>query len=533
MKGYKLVKEHQGHFDIKHPDGSVFQVAKHALSLGMMSQLAKMPKHMDEGGDTSMDAPESYYGAPSLPSNPFSFGQDNPYPDLTGQQAPAQSQMGPPAAPVEVPQTDVSQTPPPGMSIAATDPTGIAIQNQPQIAAPPDQSQDPRMQDYGIQGAADSQKKALQEEADARKTAAQSQQDILAAQQNDLKSRNETFEKRMADFDSQNQAIQQGISSNKIDPNRIWNNADTGSKIGMAISLIIGGMGSGGRADNNAALNVMNNAISRDIDAQKANLGTQKSLLEANFQGQHNMMAAENATRINMLQAVKGQLDSAAAKGGGGIAQARADQAKAGIDQQLAQLHQGQAMFMRAQSMFGPGAAGGNGTQPDGVDVNRLRAMSALSGTPGAPSKEDFGKTMDEYQKYQKMTSLVDNLHDAYDQVDKLQNAGDRLNPLNAYQSRAQINKIKAEYSAQLAKALEGRATPQDIDSFMEQFPGLLENKTTRATGLNNMENSIKAEFGKFPYMTSTGVLNPNNPYIQTTADVKNKFKKIGSMASK
>ena len=60
------------------------------------------------------------------------------------------------------------------------------------------------------------------------------------------------------------------VRSTKIDPNKYWNDKSTGEKIMSAIALVLGGIGGGmtGRGGN-AALDVMNNAISRDVEADR------------------------------------------------------------------------------------------------------------------------------------------------------------------------------------------------------------------------------------------------------------------------
>lgn len=72
------------------------------------------------------------------------------------------------------------------------------------------------------------------------------------------------------------------INNSKIDPNRMWQNMDTGNRIaaGLAIALgSIGGVmtGQGG----NAAMSVIDKAIDRDIDAQKSALENKRTALSA------------------------------------------------------------------------------------------------------------------------------------------------------------------------------------------------------------------------------------------------------------
>ncbi len=74
-----------------------------------------------------------------------------------------------------------------------------------------------------------------------------------------------------------------------IDPNRYWQNSSTASKIGAALAVGLGEFGSTlAHRGTNTALEIINGAINRDMDAQKANLSKNLQLtqMKANKLGQ-------------------------------------------------------------------------------------------------------------------------------------------------------------------------------------------------------------------------------------------------------
>lgn len=86
---------------------------------------------------------------------------------------------------------------------------------------------------------------------------------------------------------SYEQTIQQiNDPSMKVNPNRYWEEKSTGSKIAAAIGLFFSGLGGNGEA----ALQTIDRAIQRDIQAQQANINSKRQGLTAQAQGQLNLM---------------------------------------------------------------------------------------------------------------------------------------------------------------------------------------------------------------------------------------------------
>lgn len=63
-----------------------------------------------------------------------------------------------------------------------------------------------------------------------------------------------------------------------IDPNRYWHDMNAGQRVGVVLGMLLSGIGSGLLRTQNAAERVIQNAIQRDIAAQRADLGKVRSL---------------------------------------------------------------------------------------------------------------------------------------------------------------------------------------------------------------------------------------------------------------
>lgn len=167
-----------------------------------------------------------------------------------------------------------------------------------------------------------------------------------------------TFQQHEQDLNQERQSFIDDIRNQHIDPNHYMGSMDTGKKIATGIGLILGGMGSGLTHQANPVLQMLNNNIDRDIDAQKANLGKSQSLLQANLHQYGNLIDATNATRIQMHDIVGSGLDAAAARAQAPAARAAALQAKGLLQQQVAplvyQLNMRRTLMGIAQGGAGP-----------------------------------------------------------------------------------------------------------------------------------------------------------------------------------
>jgi hypothetical protein len=105
----------------------------------------------------------------------------------------------------------------------------------------------------------------------------------------------------------------QFMAQNKIDPNHYVESMGTGKKVGTALSLFLGGLGTinGG---TNPALDFLNRQIDRDIDAQKARSEQARTVYGAYKDLYGEGVAANNATKATMLDIYTHQANQVAAQ---------------------------------------------------------------------------------------------------------------------------------------------------------------------------------------------------------------------------
>lgn len=202
----------------------------------------------------------------------------------------------------------------------------------------------------------DAQKQAILESAAVEKAQAdemaQAYQEIQARQESIKK----TYEEKLAAAQKRGDGLKQEIKDQKIDPRGFWNKKDTSGKISAGIAIMLSGIGQGLAGGQNMAMQVIDKAIDRDIDAQKAELGKKQSLMSMYVQEGHDLQAAYQLAKADLLDATSTQLKMTASKFAGAKAQAVAQSQSGALDVQAAQLRmqvmaQGQEMAMRGVQM--------------------------------------------------------------------------------------------------------------------------------------------------------------------------------------
>ncbi len=161
-----------------------------------------------------------------------------------------------------------------------------------------------------------------------------------------------SYQQHYGELDKERQAFVQDLQNQHIDPQHYLNSMGTMGKIKTALGLIVGGFG--GR--NNEASKFLDDQITRDIDAQKMELGKKENLLSANMRQFGNLKDATDMTRVMQMDIVSNMLKGQAAKFQGQISGQRALQQAGQLDQSasamLGQLAM-RKMFMGAMQSGG------------------------------------------------------------------------------------------------------------------------------------------------------------------------------------
>lgn len=177
--------------------------------------------------------------------------------------------------------------------------------------------------------------------AKAQEESQKKQAEIYARQEEERQRIQDVHADNLAKLDQESKTLFDNYMSGKIDPNRVWNSMSTGNKVLAGISVLLGGLSQGlTGGKSNPAMDVIDAAIDRDIDAQKANLGKYGSLLSFNMQKYNRLDTAMAATRLNLLDITQAQINQSAAKMNSKIAIDQAAMANAELEVKKNQLKQ-------------------------------------------------------------------------------------------------------------------------------------------------------------------------------------------------
>lgn len=317
MAGVKVSKEDEKFFYLQSPAGKELKVAKQGLGKerqevyrSLISQPAEVPaqtpapKQNDLLGDPDFNfsgRPERILSARELVQPQMTPVSANVPPNpLAGMQAGIGDVMTP-ARPAGTPEPDTTPNIPVGAGMPSMIPAQANVTETVVPGVPIDaELKKDVMKGFDLQ--AEAAKKQIEAQTDFQKAYAQQQAELqtqLAETNSQLdlieQQREQAFNDTQAEFQSTIQKMQEA----KIDPDRIYGGS-TGKRVLAGIAIAMGAMGralTGG--STNAALQIINNAIDRDIAAQEKEiqkLGTQASL-------QRQMLADIDTKYDNKLQA--------------------------------------------------------------------------------------------------------------------------------------------------------------------------------------------------------------------------------------
>lgn len=322
---YNLIDENETHF-VLHDGNESFPVAKFGLDDTTMGRIRSLPMGYADGGMVE-PMPMAEYDPTGLYTPPQPDFQVAPSavtgPDFTtatgmGAGAPVGmpiqqsvmpetvSQLG-----LNVPQEAIAQPAPlPGAQPAV--PSYLDYMNQFMAGQKQQGYELPSEYAQGYQTMLD----ASRQQADASAQAALEQQKIYEQQVKDIQLNEIARQKQEQAVQGELDKLKTDIATQKIDPTRVWSNMSTGNRVMAAISIFLGGVAGGMQGTDNKALGIINNAIDKDIDAQKAELGKKQNLLSINLQKYRNIQDAAAATKAQLMAVTQAQVAATAAKAG-------------------------------------------------------------------------------------------------------------------------------------------------------------------------------------------------------------------------
>lgn len=358
---YNFVSEDDKSFKLSNGD-SEFSVAKYGLDDGFMEQLRALPRAYQNGGMVEKPEPSAIESTlrAQTPINDIVESIAAPVGEAVqmGLQAPTSRALSFPAY------GEFGGQPPPFAGPVTPTPTPFtpeAPPGRPPLIAPSNQPPDSATQMPGyydmmqrlmqevpgkqpeipsdMSVAYEEMKKASMMDATAKADAALEQQRILDESAKDLQLEQLRFDTRMNALTEEQQKLTNDVQTAKIDPTRIYDNMSTGNRVLAGISILLGGLGQGlTGAKSNPAMDVINNAIDRDIDAQKANLGKKQNLLSINLAKMGDLRNALAATKMQMMTVANTQVQAQAMKAGSKSALAAAQMFQGQMDLDMSKL---------------------------------------------------------------------------------------------------------------------------------------------------------------------------------------------------
>jgi len=292
-EGYKKISTDEKSTTLESKNGHKVVIAHNGLSKKMLHELSKMPEYKKEGGmvykTTAGKELADYLGV-----NPTEENEPEKV-DPAGTIDPAIATPPVTSAP---PVTSVAP-PAPVPPVADSEPTAtdesIARAGLPQVVR------------------ADAYEKSIIDEVRAKQQAAQAE---VEAENAKILAQNQyaaDVEAIKVDINDKRQRIMKDRGDGHIKQPDIWGSRTTGGKIGLALSMLLGGLGAGLAGGTNPVIDMLDKEVDRGLDIQKANLAENNRLLDANSQEYKDRVAGAQMTKLNRLDDLKAQVEKMAA----------------------------------------------------------------------------------------------------------------------------------------------------------------------------------------------------------------------------
>lgn len=308
-------------------------------------------------------------------------------------------------------------------------------------------------------------------------------------------------------------------SNMDVDPNRFFHDKSTANKIVGGIGVFLGGLSLQGGP--NQALGMIENAINRDVDAQKSNIAKEGNVLTMKRGMYQDMLSrfgderqAENATKIAMLQAAQAKAAAIGSKMQGAENLLRLTTLNNDIEMKKAQFKLEMAQradLLHAQDSLygsGDGASGGMSDQfrnsfrvmrvlnPEQADKLEQRYVNGIGFEGIATSTERAKKLSEESANVKNAVSTIDRIREIG------QKSGREFLPTEA---KAEAEQLKSMLQGMIRTEIVGPgaisegewklldrvvANPTDVS----QLNAMKMMETLKRTMVNSVQNKARAE---------------------------------------
>jgi len=356
QSGFKKVSEDEKGAVLEHVNGHKINIAKSGLNKKQLRQLEKLPLHQADGTEDEIVAPKQpeklYSEVPAEAqsvgariaedlkaemmqgaANATSVETGEPIQKFAGREPVQKAPMPVPLYGSMVPYADQPTNVPgqeyaaqkekeyadyqqqqkqlgqlegklPGIEAGSTvitdksveEPKAFAAERQPQAAV--------QIQAPAVQAAPPAVQPAA-----AQPTVAQAPQPALS---NELEIQNQLYLKNLQDLEVARQKDKELLT--KLEPKKVFSDASLGNKILMAISAIAGGIGAGLTGRENAALKALDDAFTRDYEAQKQERADKLNLHKLHMESLKDEMSARLQVMANMKNVAIAKMEEAEGK---------------------------------------------------------------------------------------------------------------------------------------------------------------------------------------------------------------------------
>lgn len=284
-----------------------------------------------------------------------------------------------------------------------------------------------------------------------------------------------TYDTKFKELETEQNALLEDYKNGHIDPDKYWTGDEKGngshSKIASAIGILLAGFNPTNQP--NAAIQMLQYQMDKNMEAQSKNLQAKGNLLNYNMQKFGNMRDAMNATRMAQNEMIGHELSLAAAKLGGPQAQAQAQKAIGMLKLQNAELAQKLGASQTAKAL-GPAIANGQ------LDPSlAIRYMD----------KEHQGKAIEELSKVQESKQALQGLESAMQELNQEQTLGNRLK--NPIQSASKIGALQTNVIAAL-KPVFGVLSESDKKQVEQNYIKLTDNAQTAQRKIKAIVDLVK-----------------------------------------
>lgn len=348
-----------------------------------------------------------------------------------------------------------------------------------------------------LQRSAEAQQAAAITERDALATKAEATAALQRAHAEDLAARDKVFQAKEAEtqanidaLDSEAAVVREELAQMKVDPGKWWASRSTGQKIALGLSAMINGFLQGYKGDTgpNQTMLLVERAIDRDINVQKANiakkkgdLGDVRGVVADLYKRTGDMRQAETQARIMGMELLRTKTAALEQTAASDLAMAAGAKAGAMIDERLVSLKN--AAYQQAQDRVTRTSQGTTKSVPLFSLLQKAQAKGpAKVKEVSQAGIKDLSNQMESLQKLRQLKLAYTKMHPTAAGA-----LGARIAPDSA-SYKAILDRTKVSYVKAMAGAAASDSERQQLS---DTFAGGIGLRETYKSGLEKIDGHI------------------------------------------